>query len=90
MLWEGLRDQTRPQLSSETQGGRRVPWLGKPWGLGHLPPSSVDPSQGHVLEDHGDDEGQWDQEVIKQVHYVAASTTGEDEAAQKTSQADDR
>lgn len=68
----------------------RVPWLGRPRGLGHSPPSSVDPSQGHVLEDHGDDEGQWDQEVIKQVHYVTASTTGEDEAAQKTSQADDR
>ena len=53
------------------------------------PPSSVDAGQGHILEGHNDDEGQRDQVVIKQGHYVAASVTGEDEAAQKTSQADE-
>lgn len=55
-----------------------------------LPPSSVDPSQGHILEGHNDDEGQRDQALIKQGHYVAARVTGEDEAAQKPSQADER
>lgn len=52
------------------------------------PPSSIDPGQGHILEGHNDDEGERDQAIIKQGHYVAASVTGEDEASQKTSQAD--
>ena len=78
-----------PNSPQRPRVGGGFPGWADPGGLGRSPPSSVDPGQGQVLEDHGDDEGQWDHEVIKQVHYVAASTTGEDEAAQKTSQADD-
>ena len=60
----------------------------RPPRVGTSPLGSLEPSQSQVLDHHNYDEHHGDQEVIEQEYHVAARAAGEDEAPQKSSQAD--